>query len=99
MSKFNLMAYIMPPEDKLFFANFQDSADICQKSAKLYEQIMENHLSEQYQEDALKYKKKAKVSYKTVLKQLNKSFITPIEREDIQTIAVQLYKITKRISK
>lgn len=99
MSKFNLMAYIMPPEDKMFFAYFQDSADICQQSAKLYEQIMENQLTKELEEDALKYKKKGKLSYKAVLKQLNKSFITPIEREDIQTISVQLYKITKRISK
>ena len=50
-------------------------------------------------EKALKYKKKGKLSYRAVLKQLNKSFITPIEREDIQTIAVQLNKITKKIVK
>jgi len=56
-------------------------------------------LSEEYEQDALKIKKKGKLSYKAVLKQLNKSFITPIEREDIQTISVQLYKITKRICK
>ena len=33
------------------------------------------------------------------MKLLNKSFITPIEREDIQTIAVQLNKINKKIAK
>lgn len=99
MSKFNLMAYIMPPEDKLFFAYFQDSADVCSKTATLYNEIMQKHLNEENKEEALKYKKKGKLSYKAVLKQLNKSFITPIEREDIQTIALQLNKITKRISK
>lgn len=99
MPKFNLMSYIVPPEDKMFFIYFQDSAEICKKSAKLYDDIMHNQLNEEYKEKALKYKKKGKLSYKAILKQLNKSFITPIEREDIQTIAVQLNKINKKIIK
>ena len=99
MPKFNLMSYIMPPEDKMFFTYFQDSAEICQKTARLYDKIMHDHLNDEFKEKALKYKKKSKLSYKAVLKQLNKSFITPIEREDIQTIAVQLNKITKKIVK
>lgn len=89
----------MPPEDKMFFTYFQDSAEICQKTARLYDKIMHDKLTDEYREKALKYKKKGKLSYKAVLKQLNKSFITPIEREDIQTIAVQLNKITKKIVK
>ena len=99
MPKFNLMSYIMPPEDKMFFTYFQDSAEICQKTARLYDKIMHDRLTDEYKEKALKYKKKGKLSYKAVLKQLNKSFITPIEREGIQTIAVQLNKITKKIVK
>lgn len=99
MAKFNLMSYIMPPENKLFFTYFQDSTNICSQAARLYEQIMEKHLTESDKEEALKYKKKSKISYQAVLKQLNKSFITPIEREDIQTIALQLNKITKKITK
>ena len=99
MPKFNLMSYIMPPEDKMFFTYFQDSAEICQKTARLYDKIMHDKLTDEYKEKALKYKKKGKLSYKAVLKQLNKSFITSIEREDIQTIAVQLNKITKKIVK
>ena len=99
MPKFNLMSYIMPPEDKMFFTYFQDSAEICQKTARLYDKIMHDKLTDEYKEKALKYKKKGKLSYKAVLKQLNKSFITPIEREEIQTIAVQLNKITKKIVK
>ena len=99
MPKFNLMSYIMPPEDKMFFTYFQDSAEICQKTARLYDKMMYDKLTDEYKEKALKYKKKGKLSYKAVLKQLNKSFITPIEREDIQTIAVQLNKITKKIAK
>jgi len=99
MPKFNLMSYIMPPEDKMFFIYFQKSAEICQKSARLYDEIMHNCLTDEYKAKALKYKKKGKLSYKAVLEQLSKSFITPIEREDIQTIAVQLNKINKKIIK
>ncbi len=99
MPKFNLMSYILPPEDKLFFAYFQESAEICQKSARLYDEIIKNQLTEEYKEIALKYKKKGKIFYRAILKQLNKSFITPIEREDIQVIAVQLNKINKKIIK
>ncbi len=99
MPKFNLMSYIMPPEDKMFFTLFQDSAEICKLSAKLYNEVLETKLTEEKKETALKYRKKGKLSYKLVLKQLNKSFITPIEREDIQYIAVQLNKINKKIVK
>lgn len=99
MPKFNLMSYIIPPEDKMFFNYFQDSADICQKTTRLYDRIMHEGLTDEFKEKALSYKKKGKLSYRAILKQLNKSFITPIEREDIQTIAVQLNKITKKIVK
>lgn len=99
MPKFNLMSYIMPPEDKMFFTLFQDSADICLETAKLYDEIMKSHLTEEQKEIARKYKKKGSISFKLTLKQLNKSFITPLEREDIQYIAVQLHKINKKIIK
>lgn len=99
MPKFNLLSYIMPPEDKLFFMHFQDSAIACIKTAELYNDIMQNGFNDDKKETAIVCKKKGKVSYKAVLKQLNKSFITPIEREDIQTIAVQLNKINKKIAK
>lgn len=99
MPKFNLMSYIMPPEDKMFFTFFQDSAEICKQSAKLYNEVLQTKLTDEKKEKALKYRKKGKLSYKLVLKQLNKSFITPIEREDIQYIAVQLNRINKKIVK
>ncbi len=99
MPKFNLLSYIMPPEDKVFFTLFQDSAEICRKSAKLYDEITETCLTEAHREKALKYKKKGKRLYKLTLKQLNKSFITPLEREDIQYLGLLMYKINKRIIK
>ena len=50
MPKFNLMSYIMPPEDKMFFTYFQESAEICQKTAHLYDEIMHNKLTDEYKE-------------------------------------------------
>lgn len=99
MSRFNLMSYIMPPEDKMFFVFFQDSADICKKSAELYNRLMSRGFSDEIKNIALSNKKKSKLTFKLTLKQLNKSFITPLEREDIQYIAVQLRKINKKIIK
>lgn len=99
MPKFNLMSYIMPPEDKMFFTMFSDSAEICKKSAKLYVELLHAQITPEQKEKALSNRKKGKLAYKVILKQLNKSFITPIEREDIQYIAVQLNKINKKIVK
>ena len=99
MSRFNLMSYIMPPEDKMFFVFFQDSADICKKSAELYNRLMSSGFSDEIKNIALSNKKKSKLTFKLTIKQLNKSFITPLEREDIQYIAVQLRKINKKIIK
>ncbi len=99
MPKFNLMSYIMPPEDKMFFTLFQNSAEICKESARLYNDIICSNMTPEKKEQVLKYKKKGSISLKLTLKQLNKSFITPLEREDIQYIAVKLYKINKRIAK
>jgi len=87
----------MPPEDTMFFTLFQDSASICLETANLYNEIMESKLTPEQKEAALKCRKKGSIAFKLILKHLNKSFITPIEREDIQYIAVQLRKINKRI--
>ena len=58
MPKFNLMSYIMPPEDKVFFTLFQDSSEICKNAAKLYAEVLETKLNPQKKEEALKKKKR-----------------------------------------
>ncbi len=99
MTKFNLMSYLVPPEDVMFFNQFQESAKICNKTAILYNEVLKTGLTKESKEKILSYKKKGGISFKLTLKQLNKSFITPIEREDIQYITVQLHKINKKIIK
>ena len=99
MTKFNLMSYLLPREDVMFFNQFQESAQICNKTAILYNEVLKTGLTPESKEKIMKYKKKGGISFKLTLKQLNKSFITPIEREDIQYITVQLHKINKKIIK
>lgn len=99
MTKFNLMSYLVPREDAMFFNQFQESAQICNKTAILYNEVLKTGLTPESKEKIMKYKKKGGISFKLTLKQLNKSFITPIEREDIQYITVQLHKINKKIIK
>lgn len=99
MTKFNLMSYLLPREDAMFFNQFQESAQICNKTAILYNEVLKTGLTPESKEKIMKYKKKGGISFKLTLKQLNKSFITPIEREDIQYITVQLHKINKKIIK
>lgn len=99
MTKFNLMSYLVPREDVMFFNQFQESAQICNKTAILYNEVLKTGLTPESKEKVMKYKKKGGISFKLTLKQLNKSFITPIEREDIQYITVQLHKINKKIIK
>ncbi len=99
MTKFNLMSYLVPREDVMFFNQFQESAQICNKTAILYNEVLKTGLTPESKEKIMKYKKKGGISFKLTLKQLNKSFITPIEREDIQYITVQLHKINKKIIK
>lgn len=99
MPSFNLMSYIMPREDETFFKIFQNSSEICIESAKLYNEILNKGFSEELKNAALDLKKKSSISYRLTLKHLNNSFMTPIEREDIQYIAVQLRKISKKIIK
>ncbi len=99
MPKFNLMSYLVPPEEVMFFHQFQESACVCNKTALLYNEILKTGLNDEKKEELIKYKKKVGISFKLILKQLNKSFIPPIEPEDIQYIAVQLHKINKKIVK
>lgn len=99
MSKFNLLAYILPPEEKVFYTLFEESTKVCKDMAELFNEIVNNGLSEDHIITAKRYKHKSNDLLKETLHQLNITLITPIDREDIQCIASLLNKITKRIAK
>lgn len=99
MSKFNLLAYILPPDDKTFYHLFESSTDVCKKAATLFEDIVKHGVSEDRTIRAKEYKHTSHNLIKETLTELNNTFVTPIDREDIQLIAALLNKITKKIIK
>ncbi len=99
MSEFNLLAYILPPDDKLFYSLFEESTDVCKKVAVLFDEILTNGLKDEQIALAKDYKHKSNDLIKKTLTELNNTFVTPIDREDIQHIATLLNKITKKIVK
>lgn len=99
MSKFNLLSYILPPEEKVFYALFEDSAKVCEEAARLFNIIMTDGLIEEHLIEAKGLKHRSNNLAKETLTQLNNTFVTPIDREDIQSIASHLNKITKKIVK
>ena len=99
MSKFNLLAYILPPEEKVFYTLFEESTNVCKEAANLFNEIVTNGLTEDQIITAKRLKHKSNDLLKETLHQLNITLITTIDREDIQCIASLLNKITKRIVK
>lgn len=99
MSKFNLLAYILPPDDEKFYSLFEESASVCKKTTTLFDEIMTKGLNEEHIILAKQYKHRSNELVKETLNVLNHTFVTPIDREDIQNIATLLNKITKKIVK
>ncbi len=99
MSKFNLLAYLLPPEDKIFYSLFEQSTEVCKNAACLFNDIMTTGMNEEHVILAKQYKHRSNELIKETLTVLNHTFVTPIDREDIQHIASLLNKITKKIIK
>ena len=97
--KFNILEKILPPEDKVFYACFEESANVSRDAAILFNTIMHEGFSEDKLIDAKRLKHKSNDIAKETLCQLNSTFITPIDREDIQHVTALLNKITKKIVK
>ncbi|GHT37105.1 phosphate transport regulator [Planctomycetales bacterium] len=63
------------------------------------QQINNEGVSNPYLDEARRLKHESGFIVKAILRKLNSTFITPIDREDIQNIANLLNKITKKIVK
>lgn len=96
-----ILARILPPPEKKFYSLFEDGAGICSESAKLYHKIVstDSEYLEDYLIEAKTFKRMSSNISKENLALLNASFITPIDREDIQLISSLLSRITKSIVK
>ena len=88
---------MLPPANEEFFTLFEDAAHNCMETAKLFYRISEESLTNAALEEVRSLKQKSNSIAKAILRKLNGTFITPIDREDIQSLANLLNKITKRI--
>lgn len=96
MGKFNLMNYLLPPKNEVFYELFEKCSDVSMQSAKLLNDILSSGVSEEALTHAKELKKESASTLRETFKKLNSTFVTPMEPEDIQKIISLINKITKR---
>jgi uncharacterized protein Yka (UPF0111/DUF47 family) len=97
-----LIKSIVPSKGDMFFVLFEEAALNSHEAAKIFVDIINSKDPVQTDElcaNSRILKQKANDINKKVLGQLNKMFITPIDRGDIQELSGLLNKLTKRIVK
>jgi Phosphate transport regulator (distant homolog of PhoU) len=96
-----LLAKLLPPPEKKFFNFFEEGAEVIELSSQLFYQTVHSDLNqrEEFIIQGKTYKRRALQAMEGSLALLNATFITPIDREDIQLISTNLYKSTKIITK
>jgi uncharacterized protein len=93
---------IIPSQGDIFYTLFEEEAVNCYESAKILVDILnakDNADLDKLCVSAKLLKQRAGDIHKKVLQQLNKVFITPIDRGDIQELSGLFNKLTKRIVK
>lgn len=95
--KFNIFEKLLPPENKVFYDCFEDAADNCNEMAKLFSEALEHGMNEELIVKARILKHRGSGLERETISKLNSTFVTPIDREDIQELATMLNKITKKI--
>lgn len=90
---------LLPPDNKVFFDCFVEAANICKKSAILYNEALIHGINEELLLQMKVQKHKGKDKEREVVATLNNTFITPIDREDIQSLIISIRKINKKICK
>jgi len=99
--KFGFLAKLLPPPENKFYQSFEEAVEVCVLSAQLFYQIVNSDvaLRPEYLIQAKRYKKRGKEALQNTLALLHDTFVTPIDREDIQQIASYLYRCTKVVVK
>ena len=97
--KLGILEKILPPDNKIFFDIFVDAATNCKKSAILYNEALTNGIDEDMLMQVKILKRKGSDLERESIALLNSTFITPIDREDIQLLASMLRKINKKKNK
>jgi len=99
--KVDFLLKLFVPKDTSFFPLFEQDAKILIKASELLKQLMATGAIEQ-REPIIKQIKAVEHEgdelTHQIYKQLNKSFITPFDREDIQTMASSMDDVTDYIN-
>lgn len=93
-----ILEKLLPPKNDVFFECFIDSAKNCKHMAIIFNEAMNTGTTDENMMKARMLKRKGANLERETISHLNTSFITPIEREDIQMLAIMLNKIVKKIA-
>lgn len=93
----NLFEKLLPPKSNVFFDCFEEAAKNCNEMANLFNEALLHGVTEDRVIKARTLKHRGSDLERETINKLNNTFITPIDREDIQALAAMLNKITKKI--
>ena len=96
---FGFLKKLLPPANEEFFTLFEDAANNCKETVLLFHRTSEEGVNNAMLEEARRLKHESGFIVKSILRKLNNTFITPIDRDDIQSLANLLNKITRKIVK
>jgi len=95
----NFLKRLLPPEEGTFYTLFEENAQVCNEISKLFHEIVNEGPSEERSKQAKNLKHQSSSAAKKTLNLLNTTFVTPIDREEIQQVSNLLNKITRKIVK
>ena len=96
--KFNLLEKLLPPKNNVFYDCFENAAKNCYDIATLFNEALLHGVTDERIVKARTLKHRGSGLERETISKLNSTFVTPIDREDIQLLAVMLNKITKKIT-
>lgn len=96
--KFNIFEKLLPPKTNIFYDFFEDAAINCHEIANLLnEALLNGGITEEIIVKARILKHRGSGLEREITRKLNDTFVTPIDREDIQALSTMLNKITKKM--
>jgi uncharacterized protein Yka (UPF0111/DUF47 family) len=99
MAATSLLRKLLPPDEKIFFDLFQENISTAHEAAQLLVDVVTNGFTGYKVEKVRSLKFKSGDNLNKTLTHLSTTFITPIEREDIQTLSILINKITQKTVK
>ena len=94
---FGFIKKLLPPANEEFFTLFEDAANNCTETAKLFCRACNEGINDATLEEVRDLKHQSNTIAKSAFHKLNSTFITPIDREDIQCLTNLLNRITRKI--